>query len=137
MCVVHYAVIKTNSVDTQIFTANPKQVHVSAEQSSQNQAGCVLFFTFTRHWVGFDFLTDFPPLLSRLHINSPISPPNPCDGLLCLVAPPQIRSGSPNSNSSWFCTKDFLSRINFFHPYHMSSPSESIKLNKGRTCQKM
>jgi hypothetical protein len=88
-------------------------------------------------WVGFDLLTDFPPLLSRLHINSPISAPNPCDDLLCLVAPPQLRSASPNSNFSWFCTNDFLCRIAFFSPHHMSSPSKSSKLNKGRMCQKM
>jgi len=97
----------------------------------------LLPFPLARHpWVGFDLLTDFPPFLSRLHINSPISAPDPRDGLLCLVVPPLIRSASPNSNSSWFCTKDFICRINFFHPYHMSGPSKSIKLNKGLRVRK-
>ena len=51
VCVVQYAVIKTNSVDTNFFTANPKQLHVSAEQSSQNQDICVFFFFFPFHWL--------------------------------------------------------------------------------------
>jgi hypothetical protein len=73
----------------------------------------------------------WPPLWASTTPLFTISTSNPCDVLLLLVAPPQLRSASGAiSNSSWTNTKDFPYTATFVHPHHMTSPSKSTKLNK-------